>query len=152
MTAAWLSGRAGTSGAVGTTVPPSGGEPVPAVLWIPDDDVRLLLRGILTLHRHPVVLELPSNEALRRWDAPPVALLIVDAVSGSERWREELSDALRVRPGLRAIVLLPRDHEGWRNDAAALGARVSLVRPFAVREFVDAIHEALAGPAAPPPS
>lgn len=124
---------------------PGGGEPVPSVLWIPDDDVRLLLRGILTLHHHPVTLELSSAEALRRWEAPPVALLIVDAVSGADRWREELAEALRTRPELRAIVLLPRDRESLRREAESLGARVTLVRPFAVRDLVAAIHEALHG-------
>ena len=119
------------------------GEGVPAVLWVPDDDVRLLLRGILTLLRYPVALELVSAEALRRWDAPPVALLIVDAVSGRDRWREELGEALRARPELRALVLLPRDQEGLRREAEGLGARAALVRPFAVREFLTAVREAL---------
>jgi DNA-binding NarL/FixJ family response regulator len=128
----------GLAGAPGT-------EPVPSVLWVPDDDVRLLLRGILTLQRHPVVLELSTADVLRRWEPPPVALLIVDAVSGAERWREELVDALRARPELRAIVLLPRDREGLRRDAEALGARATLVRPFAVRDLVAAIREALRG-------
>jgi DNA-binding NarL/FixJ family response regulator len=122
-----------------------GGEPVPSVLWVPDDDVRLLLRGILTLQRHPVVLELTSADALRRWEPPQVALLIVDAVSGADRWREELAEATRARPELRAIVLLPRDREGLRAEAEALGARATLVRPFAVRDLVAAIREALRG-------
>ncbi len=124
---------------------PSAGGPVPAVLWVPDEDVRLLLRGILTLQRHPVVLELASAEALHRWDPPDVALLVIDAVSGAARWREELTDALRTRPELRAIVLLPRDREGLRAEAEALGARATLVRPFAVRDLVEAIREALRG-------
>jgi DNA-binding NarL/FixJ family response regulator len=123
----------------------AGEPPVPAVLWVPDDDVRLLLRGILTLQRHPVVLELASAEALHRWEPPEVALLVVDAVSGAERWREELTEALRSRPELRAIVLLPRDHEALRREAEALGARATLVRPFAVRDLVAAIREALRG-------
>ena len=123
---------------------PSAGA-VPAVLWIPDDDVRLLLRGILTLQRHPVVLELTTAEGLNRWDPPPVALLIVDAVSGSDRWRDELSEALRARPELRAIVLLPRNRESLRAEAEELGARATLVRPFAIRDLVNAIREALRG-------
>lgn len=118
---------------------------VPSVLWVPDDDVRLLLRGILTLQHHPVVLELSSAEALRRWEPPDVALLIVDAVSGAERWRAELTEALRSRPELRAIVLLPRDREALRREAEALGARTTLVRPFALRDLVAAIREALRG-------
>jgi DNA-binding NarL/FixJ family response regulator len=123
----------------------AGSEPVPAVLWIPDEDVRLLLRGILLLQRHPVVLELTSAEALHRWEPAPVALLIVDAVSGANRWREELAEAVKARPELRPIVLLPRDSESLRREAEALGARATLVRPFAVRDLVEAIREALRG-------
>jgi DNA-binding NarL/FixJ family response regulator len=126
-------------------MPGPGGGSVPAVLWIPDDDVRLLLRGILTLQHHPVALELTTAEALNRWEPPPVALLIVDAVSGSDRWRSELADALRARPELRAIVLLPRNREGLRTEAEELGARATLVRPFAIRDLVEAIREALRG-------
>ncbi|HTT16750.1 MAG TPA: hypothetical protein VMH49_05285 [Thermoplasmata archaeon] len=124
---------------------PNATERVPAVLWVPDDDVRLLLRGILTLQRHPVVLELTTAESLHRWEPAPVALLIVDAVSGASRWREELTEALRARPELRALVLLPRDHDALRREAEGLGARATLVRPFAVRDLVAAIREALRG-------
>lgn len=119
--------------------------PVPAVLWVPDEDVRLLLRGILTLHRHPVVLEFSSAEALRRWDPTPVALLVIDAVSGASRWREELTEALAARPELRALVILPRDDPALRREAETLGARATVVRPFAVRDLVAAIREALGG-------
>lgn len=138
----------GSGGIRGETLPPESvpapsHETVPAVLWVPDDDVRLLLRGILNLQRYPVALEIGSAEALRRWDPSPVALLIVDAVSGADRWREELAEALRVRPQLRALVLLPRDHEALQREAESLGARATLARPFAVREFVAAVREAL---------
>jgi DNA-binding NarL/FixJ family response regulator len=121
---------------------------IPAVLWVPDDDVRLLLRVILTLQRFPIALELSSAEALRRWEPPPLVLFVVDAVSGADRWREELAEALRIRPELRTVVLLPRDREALRREAEALGARATLVRPFAVREFVAAVREALRGPPA----
>ena len=129
----------------GAGTPGSSADPVPSVLWVPDDDVRLLLRGILTLQRHPVALELTSAEALRRWESPRVALLVVDAVSGGKRWREELAEALRARPELRAIVLLPREREEMRREAEALGARATLTRPFAVRDLVAAIRTALGG-------
>jgi DNA-binding NarL/FixJ family response regulator len=116
---------------------------------VPDDDMRLLLRGILTLQHHPVALELTSAEALRRWEPPPVALLIVDAASGAERWREELADALGTRPELRAIVLLPRGQEKLGREAEALGARATLACPFAVKDLVEAIRAALQGPPTP---
>jgi len=138
----------GTS-AVATAVHSWAEETVPAVLWVPDEDLRLLLRGLLVLQHHPVVLELTSADALRRWEAPRVALLVVDAVSGADRWRAELAEALRSRPELRAVVLLPHDREGLRQEAEALGARATVVRPFAVRDLVGAIREALREPASP---
>jgi DNA-binding NarL/FixJ family response regulator len=128
---------------------PLGVDQAPAVLWVPDDDLRLLLRGILTLQHHPVALELTSAEALHRWEPPPVALLIVDAASGAERWREELADALATRPELRAIVLLPRGQQNLEHEAEALGARATLARPFGIKDLVEAIHRALHGPATP---
>ena len=118
-------------------------DPIPAILWVPDDDVRLLLRGILTLQHHPVVLEITTAESLQRWEPRSETLLIVDAVSGSSGWREALTEAVKLRPELRPIVLLPRDSEPMRREAEGLGARATLVRPFAVRDLVAAIHEAL---------
>jgi DNA-binding NarL/FixJ family response regulator len=134
--------------AVAGIAPASGNEPVPAILWVPDDDVRLLLRGILTLQHHPVVLEVASAESLRRWEPTSTALFVLDAVSGAARWREELTEALKARPELRPIVLLPRDSEAMRHEAESLGARATLVRPFAVRDLVAAIREALRSPTA----
>lgn len=137
-----LGGTSAGTAVVGVGAGP-GRAPVPAILWVPDDDVRLLLRGILTLQHHPVVLEITSAEALRRWEPTPIALFVLDAVSGAARWREELAEALRTRPELRPIVLLPRDSEPMRREAETLGARATLVRPFAVRDLVAAIREAL---------
>jgi len=139
------SGHAREPPASAGAAPSAAPESVPTVLWIPDDDLRLLLRGILTLQHHPVVLELTSTEALRRWEPPSVALIFLDAVSGSDRWREELAEALRVRPELRAVVLLPRDRDALRQEAERLGARATLARPFAVRDLMVAIRAALQG-------
>ncbi len=147
-----VGGSASHGSLAGGLAAPRGAARVPALLWVPDDDVRLLLRGILTLQRHPVVLEFSSAEALRHWEPAPVALLVLDAVSGAGRWREELAAALAVRPELRAIVLLPRDSGPLRREAEALGARATVVRPFAVRDLVAAIRDALNDPAGPPGS
>jgi len=138
----------GSAGEVAEEPPRQGRlESIPSVLWVPDDDLRLLLRGVLALQHHPVVLELTTSEALRRWEAPPVALFIVDAASGADRWREELAAALALRPELRALVLLPRGQESVRGAAESLGARATLARPFAMKDLAEAIRVALRAPA-----
>lgn len=121
-------------------------EGTPAILWVPDDDVRLLLRGILQLHHHPVVLQLTSAEGLRGWDSSRTALLVIDAASGAERWQQELAQALRIRPELRALVLFAREEEPARRKAEGLGARATLARPFALRDFLRAVSQALGAP------
>ncbi len=122
------------------------------VLWIPDDDRRLLVRGLLTLGHHPVVLEARSTEALRRWEPGGPTVLVLDAISGAERWREELARAVGLRPELGAVVLLPSDDGALRAEAEKLGARAVVSRPFGARELLEAVERAVVrGASAPRP-
>jgi DNA-binding NarL/FixJ family response regulator len=136
----------------GTTSSPraeTAGGPVPAVLFGGDDDRRLLLKGILLLHRHPVSLEARSVEDLREL-APSSRpeLLVFDAGDGP--WADTLATSLRERPTLRAVVLLPPRSPEMEEAAIHAGARSTVTRPFTIRELVDAIDDALAAvPGAP---
>jgi len=133
-----------SGGPTGPVSPPS---TVPAVLMGGSDDTRLLLRGLLRLHHHRVVLETPAREGIDR--LPPsseVKVLIVD--TGSEKdtaWAEELRAVLQSRPDLRAIVILSSPDAGLETRARSAGARAILVRPFAIRDFVEAVDTVAAG-------
>lgn len=136
-----MSFLAGAGGASGSTSPDEG---TPVVVLVRDDDLRLLIRGVLTLYRYPVLLEGSAPDSLRRLgplERPTV--LILDAGEDDRRWREDLVSVLRERPELRALVLFPAGAEASRAEAERLGARVTLVRPVVLRELVRAIKDAL---------
>jgi DNA-binding NarL/FixJ family response regulator len=121
---------------------------VPALLLGKDNDRRLFLRGILALEHHPVTFEARGTEALA--DLAPATgneLLVLDLDPVEGPWSEQLAGALRLRPSLRVVVLLPPGSEAARTEAAAAGARVTLQRPFTLRAFRDAIGDVLAGSA-----
>jgi len=120
---------------------------IEAVLLGANDDTRLLLRGLLRLHRHRIVLEAKSVDDLRQLppaDGPRVLLQDVD--DDDERWSEDLAGALRDHPELRAVVLLPSDGGGLRAEAMRSGARGVIVRPFSIRDLVHQVDDAAFGP------
>lgn len=119
----------------------------PAVVLARDDDLRILVRGVLLLEGHPIALEGRTPDVLRRLDAPERPTLLLLAVDdGDERWADDLAQALRERPELRAVVLLPRGLERLSEEAERQGARAVLVRPIALAELDRALREALSGP------
>ena len=117
---------------------------VEAILLGQNDDIRLLLRGLLRLHHHRVVLEAHTVEELR--GLPPGSrprVLLQDVDTGDDRWSNELAWALHEHPDLRAIVLLPNEGGGLRAEAMRVGARSTIVRPFAIRELMRLVSEAV---------
>jgi CheY-like chemotaxis protein len=117
-----------------------------AVLWAENVDTRLLLRGLLRLHRHPVVHEVASLEELVR--LPPSAdptILVVAVESEDDGWERRLTETLKRHPELRPVVILPRESAGLEPRALAAGARAVVVRPFAIRDFVRALASAADG-------
>ncbi len=126
--------------------PEKGAGGAPAVVLVADDDLRLLVRGVLTLERHPVILEATEPESLRRLGPPErETVLILDAGDGRGNWKADLATALKERPELRPVVLLPRGGDGLRSEAERLGARATVVRPIVLHELVRALDDALAG-------
>jgi DNA-binding NarL/FixJ family response regulator len=120
--------------------------PVETVLWGKDVDTRLLLRGLLRLHRHPVVHEAASLEELIRLPASEDPKILVVAVeSGDDRWERDLTTAVKRHPELRPVVILPRESAALEPRALAAGARAVIVRPFAIRDFVRALTSAADG-------
>lgn len=139
--------KASVAPTVPTPAPPSG---APAIVLGGSEDTRLLLRGLLRLHRHRVLLEAPTREALDKLPpSPETKILVLDAgASKNEAWAEELSAVLGARSDLEALVILPSADPGVETRARQAGARATLVRPFAIRDFIQAV-DSLARPAPP---
>ena len=121
---------------------------VPAVLLGGSEDTRLLLRGLLRLHRHRVLLEVQAPEGIERLPASPEPkILILDAGAKADcTWAEDLSSVLKSRPDLRALVILPTSDPTLETRAREAGARGVLVRPFAIHDFVEAVDAVVAEP------
>jgi AmiR/NasT family two-component response regulator len=120
--------------------------PVESVLWGGDVDTRLLLRGLLHLHRHPVVYEAATLEEVSRLPSSTEPRLLVVAVESDDgTWERELPSVLQRHPELHAVVILPRESAALGPRAVAAGARAVVVRPFAVRDLVNALTSAADG-------
>ena len=115
------------------------------------EDTRLLLRGLLRLHRHRVLLETPTRDAVDRLPASSeTKILVVDAGSEKgEAWANDLASLLHSRSDLRALVILPSPDPAFETRARQAGARAILVRPFAIRDFIEAVDSVGASPAPP---
>ncbi|MGB6501422.1 MAG: hypothetical protein WBG19_08505 [Thermoplasmata archaeon] len=133
--------------------PAGAGSSASTILIGANEDHRRLLRGLLLMSHRPIALEAPSLGAIPdpSPDAPPRILVFV-APSDGEPWSEELRGALRTRPELNALVLLPLDAPGTRASAARAGARAVLGRPFTSRDFTDALDRMVGSPPVEPTS
>lgn len=120
-----------------------------AVIWGPNEDTRLLLRGLLKLCHCPSVEEIADPTAL---DTLPTltgpTVLVIDIEGRGAEWEGELRSALTAHPELRAIVLLPREGGPDPTGPRAIGACEVLRRPFTVPDFARAVNAAAD---APPP-
>jgi len=105
-----------------------------------------LLRGLLRLHRHPVLLEARAPDEIGRLPiSPETKVLILDAgTDGGPTWSETLSGVLRTRADLKALVILPTSDPALETRAREAGARAVLVRPFAIRDFIEAVDSVAA--------
>jgi DNA-binding NarL/FixJ family response regulator len=115
----------------------------PAVIWGRNADTRLLLRGLLRLHRFPVLHEVSTFDeivALPALSEPTV--LVIDAEVEGQAWHENLRAVLAAHPELRPLVLLPPGNGALESSARTAGARAVVARPFAIRDFVRAVTAA----------
>lgn len=67
-------------------------------------------------------------------------MLVVDTGAGKDgSWSQGLSNLLASRTDLRALVILSSTDPALETTARKAGARAILVRPFAIRDFVEAV-------------
>jgi DNA-binding NtrC family response regulator len=112
-----------------------------------NDEIRILLRGILRLHRYPVAGEAMSPGDLGRLPSDTRILIYDVARSGDVApWTESVSALTRDNPGIQVLALLPYGSEGNRTEAERTGALATLVKPFKVQDLLRSIDALLAEP------
>lgn len=118
-------------------------EPPSAVVVAGDEETRVLLRGLLRLHRVRVVGEADGSrgglELLRRHHP---RLLLADAVLADGSVQELVARGREADPGVRIVLLAPAARAPPGN-----AADVVLLRPFRIRQLAEALQ---LGPAPPP--
>lgn len=107
------------------------------VLIATSDDSRLLLRGLLRLHRQRILAEGESPELLSRLPTGLESLVVLlDVDLAAPMWSEPIRRLLAARKDVRVVGVLP----GGPEDGSALAERLGLTswlrRPFSVRDFV----------------
>jgi CheY-like chemotaxis protein len=112
-----------------------------AVVVASDEETRVLLRGLLRLHRVRVVGESDGVRGaieLLKTHRPPI--LIADAVLSEGSVAELVERGRELSPGVKVILVAPanRPTPGGQPD-------VVLLRPFRIRQLA----EALGAPARP---
>ncbi|HYA55013.1 MAG TPA: hypothetical protein VEG42_05370 [Thermoplasmata archaeon] len=143
-----------TEASAGTgPVPPPGPTPVgaPALVLGGSEDTRLLLRGLLRLHRHRVLFEGPTREGIDRLPpSPETKILVLDTgPAKNDAWADELTSVLKGRTDLHALVILPSADPALEGRARQAGAKSILVRPFAIRDFIQAVDAVGTSPSPP---
>ena len=107
------------------------------VLVATSDDSRLLLRGLLRLHRQRILAEGESPELLSHLPVGMEGLVVLlDVDLTEERWSDPVRRLLASRRDVRVVGVMPA---GGPNGAAAkvsLPLTSRLYRPFSVRDFV----------------
>ncbi len=142
-----VDGRGGAassaSGSGGSS--PTGRARAPTAICGSDDETRLVLRGILLLHRYPVTSEARAPAELGR---PPTEARVVvyDARGTPAEWLDAVRSLVRENPTVLVLALLPVGGEGFRAEAERAGAHATLVKPFLMRDLLEAIDALVAAP------
>lgn len=148
---AFLTATEATSKASNASPPAPAPAGAPAIVIGGSEDTRLLLRGLLRLHRHRVLLEAPTREGLDRLPpSPETKILVFDAgPAKGDAWSSELVGILKGRTDLHALAILPSSDAALESRARQAGAKAILVRPFAIRDFIQAVDTVGVAPASP---
>lgn len=103
------------------------------------DEIRLLLRGLLRLHRYRVVAEGLAPTALSEIPSQLRPVVVLDADLDEMGWSEAVTHLLQDRPELRVVLLSATRSPRIESQAVALGIAAVVRRPFAVHQLVEAI-------------
>jgi len=115
-------------------VSPSG-----AVVVAAEGEMRVLLRGLLQLHRVRVDAEAGGvTEALRQIREHRPALVVADSHLSEGNPGDLVSEARTIVPGLRIVLVAPAAHPP-SSSAKGREPDVVLLKPFRIRQFAEAI-------------
>lgn len=123
----------------------SSGEPAPSALVVAgEEETRVLLRGLLRLHRFRIIGEAESSvRALALIREQPPATLVVDTSLTDGDARELADAAKRQHPATRVVLVARGSRPAPRPDLVEPDA--VLMRPFRIQEFARAILPVPAG-------
>lgn len=104
-----------------------------------NDEIRLLLRGLLKLHHFSVVREgsLPASLVDLPKERTPVVVL--DADLDEVGWSEAIQLLRSQRPELRMVLLTATRSPRIGNQAKAIGIDAVVQRPFPVHALLEAV-------------
>jgi AmiR/NasT family two-component response regulator len=133
-------------GPSGTTDPTGAAGTADTVIVGGNDETRLLLRGLLRLHRFRVVGETRSAEELDPLAEPlgPRVLLLVVEGEGAN-WPEELATARERQSGLLPLLIVSQLTPDLESQARAAGVLRILARPFTIRDLIAAVESVARG-------
>jgi CheY-like chemotaxis protein len=123
--------------------------PLPAALVVAaDEEMRILLRGLLQLHRVRVDAEAAgTTEALRLVREHRPGLIVADAHLSEGTAPDLVSGARAIVAGVRLVVIAPASRppptfsKGCQPD-------VVLLKPFRIQQFAEAIGPPRTSPGA----
>jgi DNA-binding NarL/FixJ family response regulator len=104
------------------------------------DEIRLLLRGLLRLHRFRVVGEGSDPTALQHAPGDASTVVVLDADLDEIGWLEGVHALRRARPEMRIVLLSASGSPRIETHAKSLGIAAVVRRPFAVHHLIEAVN------------
>jgi len=117
-----------------------------AVVVAAEKEMRILLRGLLQLHRRRVLAEAAGrNEALRAVRELRPGLIVADTRLDDGTVGELVTGARAIVPGIRVVLVAPSSRPPPGPGPGA-GPDVLLLRPFCLQQFAEAVAPPTVGP------
>ncbi|MCI4372165.1 MAG: hypothetical protein L3K02_00755 [Thermoplasmata archaeon] len=130
----------------GRSVPTVDRPTVTTVIVGGTEETRLLLRGLVRLHRHRVLSETSSADDLGAGDPnDPAQVLILVCDGEGDEWPHELATARTLQPNLLPLLIVPERTPDLIARARRMGIKAVLNRPFAIRDLVSSVEAVAKG-------